>query len=361
MTFEIRPLGKDNVPAEISLLELAFDEEKALLPTQTSMMHKYYENPVSIDAIAFGAFDGERLVGMDMYMPAWYTCNGIRMLGVQTCDSAVDPDYQRRGIFSQITKTAEAFFAEHGVDFFFGCPNSNSYPTYKKRGWTEAAHCKYAHIPLRITGIAEEKMQRRIPSFFDGVYWALCFPLRIRAKRNHALRIEESGTGDPAIFCSNVGESISFEMDAKTIQWKCEGESFHFYSVFAKETPLARFIIKKTSIAAVVIAHDFFTKDRKTQIEAISLLANTARNQGYAVLSFWTGLGTEDMRAFVRAGAIKYDHYKKGLPYMIKVLTTDRQKTALLQDTSRWRPLRIELDTVIDNFDTTQYARHFFR
>lgn len=104
--------------------------------TRDTWEYKHYKNPFQPSGI-FGAFDGDRLVGMNAFMPMQYT-DGNRVYNiVQSCESAVDPEYRRRGIFSGIILTAEKFYMMEGFDYFIGFPNpENSYGGFLKIGWT---------------------------------------------------------------------------------------------------------------------------------------------------------------------------------------------------------------------------------
>jgi hypothetical protein len=54
---------------------------------------------------------------------------------VRAVDTATHPDYQRRGIFSQLTRVALEELAAEGVDLVFNTPNDRSGPGYLKLGW----------------------------------------------------------------------------------------------------------------------------------------------------------------------------------------------------------------------------------
>jgi len=360
---EIREVGIGYLQSEISLIKLAFNETDALCPTHESMRHKYDDNPANVGAMAFGAFDQDRLAGLCMYMPAWYQFGNMKLFGVQACDAAVDPEYQRRGLFTQITEAAELYYSNHDVDFFLACPTLtvHSYPAFKRRGLVEVAHCKYAHIPLNISMVVEEKFSVKLPQFIDDVCWAMRLRLLRRAKRNKQLRIEKDRASFLTVSGDYSDERIRLDIGQDVLNWRCSGDKFFYYTIFEGKRAIAQFIVKKIGVVAVVIEHCFFIETVKKRLEAVSLLAKEARVGGFGVLSFWTALGTPDMETFVRAGAIKYDNSKHGIPYMVKVLTEDPEKAAVLNNLALWQPMRIELDTVIDNFDTTKYERHFFR
>ena len=57
---------------------------------------------------------------------------------VRTVDTATDPDYQGRGIFTKLTMHALDEMRADDVDFVFNTPNDQSRPGYLKMGWQVA-------------------------------------------------------------------------------------------------------------------------------------------------------------------------------------------------------------------------------
>ncbi len=84
---------------------------------------------------AWVACDGARLAGYRALM-RWEFSGGDRVLHtVRAVDTATDPDYQGRGIFTRLTLHAIDELAQEGVDFVFNTPNDQSRPGYLKMGW----------------------------------------------------------------------------------------------------------------------------------------------------------------------------------------------------------------------------------
>ena len=54
---------------------------------------------------------------------------------VRAVDTATDPDYQGRGLFTRLTLQAIDELRAEGVDFVFNTPNDQSRPGYLKMGW----------------------------------------------------------------------------------------------------------------------------------------------------------------------------------------------------------------------------------
>ena len=65
-------------------------------------------------------------------------------------DTATHPDFQRRGIFRNLTTTALDELAASGVDFIFNTPNDKSRPGYLQLGWEDVGRLA---TTVRPTGI----------------------------------------------------------------------------------------------------------------------------------------------------------------------------------------------------------------
>ncbi len=84
---------------------------------------------------AWVAVDGDRLAGFRALM-RWEFVDEDRVVrAVRAVDTATHPDYQGRGIFTQLTLHAVEELRAEGVDFVFNTPNDQSRPGYLKMGW----------------------------------------------------------------------------------------------------------------------------------------------------------------------------------------------------------------------------------
>lgn len=63
--------------------------------------------------------------------------DGQRLSAVRAVDTATDPDWRGRGVFSALTTGALPDLGDDGVDFVFNTPNDKSMPGYLKMGWSK--------------------------------------------------------------------------------------------------------------------------------------------------------------------------------------------------------------------------------
>ena len=81
------------------------------------------------------AVDGDRIAGVRAFMRWEFVRGGHVVRAVRAVDTATDPDYQGKGLFTALTKHGLGALREEGVDFVFNTPNSKSRPGYLKMGW----------------------------------------------------------------------------------------------------------------------------------------------------------------------------------------------------------------------------------
>jgi GNAT superfamily N-acetyltransferase len=96
---------------------------------------KHFENPFG-DSPMWTATSNGRVVGFRAFL-RWQFTNrdGVDLRAVRAVDTATDPDFQGRGIFTRLTLHGVDELADEGVEAVFNTPNSKSRPGYLKMGW----------------------------------------------------------------------------------------------------------------------------------------------------------------------------------------------------------------------------------
>jgi hypothetical protein len=98
--------------------------------------------------IFIGAYDGEKLIGMNGFMPAIYIKDSLKFKAAQSCESAVHHDYRGQGIFVKLISEGHKVLKKNNYDFVFGYPNNNSLPGFEKVGWKKVGKLYHQSIPL---------------------------------------------------------------------------------------------------------------------------------------------------------------------------------------------------------------------
>ena len=116
---------------------------------------KHVQNPFGASPMWVAESEG-RVVGFRTFL-RWELVHpdGATLRAVRAVDTATDPDFQGRGIFTRLTLEAIDELTAEGVDLVFNTPNEKSRPGYLKMGWREVgppargATSRELAIPLR--------------------------------------------------------------------------------------------------------------------------------------------------------------------------------------------------------------------
>jgi len=108
---------------------------------------KHVENPFGTSP-AWVATAAGRIVGFRSFM-RWDLVSGSNPVrAVRAVDTATDPAWQRRGIFSSLTTAGLTELRAEGTELVFNTPNDKSRPGYLKLGWREVGQVPVAIRPI---------------------------------------------------------------------------------------------------------------------------------------------------------------------------------------------------------------------
>lgn len=133
-TLKFRPLEDDDAPAVLDLLTAALAGGPTGERSQAFLDWKHRDNPFGRSPGMVAVHD-ERIVGVRLFL-RWELRSGDRTLrAVRAVDTATHPDYQRQGIFKQLTLRMLDELDRQGLDLVFNTPNADSRPGYLRMGW----------------------------------------------------------------------------------------------------------------------------------------------------------------------------------------------------------------------------------
>jgi hypothetical protein len=126
LNFEVRRLNVDDPIVQRDALAL----HKKVFPDpdgERQVQHNMSDAPEG--TAFFGAFDGDRLIGVNGFIRHSIVYRHRKMATFQSCSTATDPNYRGRGIFSGIVKHAQNALASE-CPFLIGFPNEVSEPIF---------------------------------------------------------------------------------------------------------------------------------------------------------------------------------------------------------------------------------------
>ncbi|HEY7107405.1 MAG TPA: GNAT family N-acetyltransferase [Acidimicrobiia bacterium] len=143
----VRRASIDDFPGIVELARRALgwsDDDAAFLSW------KHLDNPYGVSPM-WVALDGARIAGFRTFMRWEFRFPGGDVVrAVRAVDTATDPDYQGRGIFTRLTLQGIDELAAEGVKLVFNTPNDKSLPGYLKMGWAELGRLPAAVMPTRL-------------------------------------------------------------------------------------------------------------------------------------------------------------------------------------------------------------------
>lgn len=103
---------------------------------------KFRDNPFGQAILACAEEDGE-IVGCVAYGFQDFKKNGRTLKVVMSFETFVHPNFQGRGLFTNLIKFAEVTIKEQNVDLMLNFPNSNSLRGFLKSDWKQIESPKY--------------------------------------------------------------------------------------------------------------------------------------------------------------------------------------------------------------------------
>lgn len=140
--------------------------EKCLTPkTREWLEWKYLKNPLNMDGkpFIFCAKYGDKIVGIRSFILTEVLLNnGASFIAGQACDTAVDPEFQGKGIFAQMNQTAIREAKNKGIKLILSFPNFKSQPGNLKMGFKIVSLFDEAFLFCDFQNLVRNKCRKRL-------------------------------------------------------------------------------------------------------------------------------------------------------------------------------------------------------
>lgn len=207
-SLEIREANAADVPAVLSLLRSAMDrggDDRF----ERLFRWKHLDNVFGISP-AWVATDGDAVVAARYLMRWEWRHGGDRLRAVRAVDTATDPGYQGRGLFTRLTRHALSELAS-GTDFVFNTPNDQSRPGYLKMGWVVVGRLRPSIVPCSVAGLGRA-LRARVPA----AHWSL----ESRAGVSAAEALADTATIDGLLEASPATGHLETARDVEFLRWR---------------------------------------------------------------------------------------------------------------------------------------------
>lgn len=130
---EIRqtPFDTEHELEQLVELQNIVYKERGLHFTCDTFRFWYLNNPLG-RVLAFGAFDGDKMVAHYACIPIQMMIAGTNTNGILSMAVVTHPDYRGRGLFRTLAAATYDLAKQKGYDFVVGVANANSFPGFMK-------------------------------------------------------------------------------------------------------------------------------------------------------------------------------------------------------------------------------------
>lgn len=216
---QIRPAVPDDLPQILSVLQSSLgwvpDEQYAAF-----YRWKHHDNPFG-ESPAWVAVDGERVVGLRIWLRWRFVEAGRRWDAVRAVDTATHPDYQGRGIFRMLTTTSLEVLQAAGVAHVFNTPNEQSRPGYLKMGWQQVGKLPVG-VRFRSPVTAVSALRARVPA----AKWSL--PTEVADPADEVLADDEEVA---PLIAALPDTRIRTDLDVEVLRWRYGFAPLHYRGI----------------------------------------------------------------------------------------------------------------------------------
>lgn len=116
---------------------------------------KHEQNPFGVSPAWVAESDSGQIVGLRVFLRWRFLDGSTPIVAVRAVDTATDPEWQGRGIFTRLTRGALPDLRDDGIDAVFNTPNDKSRPGYLKMGWSVVGR-----VPVSVRVSSPGSLQR---------------------------------------------------------------------------------------------------------------------------------------------------------------------------------------------------------
>jgi len=142
---QIREATELDIPEILEVLKASLGETSSK-KTEAVWRYKHIENPFGKSLILV-AVENDTIIGVRALMRWKWQLGKQVFSALRAVDTATHPEHQGKGVFKKLTLKAIEIAKEHGDDFIFNTPNTQSLPGYLKMGWEEVDKLKIRIVP----------------------------------------------------------------------------------------------------------------------------------------------------------------------------------------------------------------------
>ncbi len=333
-----------------------FNETFNMNATPNSWRRKHLNNPLGDGKHiqVFAAFCDGELAGINGFVPMEYTYKGETYRVIQSCDTAVDPKFRGKGVFTRIINAAEDYYRSQGYTALVGFPNNNSYHGFIKMKWQDVHHTMKYFLPCDVKNVGKIMLNRNLPGFLDPLA-SIWFHIHngYISERNSMYKLKVIDHIKVEEFNHFLNDDkIHINMSQEYLDWKLSAPH-KWFRVFVKDRLVcsvlsSEFSISETIRRANILGVSRCDGSKKEFRKAFAIVLDKMRRE-YNILSVWESRDEDINKVFLQTGFIMNFTEKKGSPFIVKPLVENEKVVDSLLDSKLWEPVFIEADYVLDH------------
>ena len=160
-----------------------------------------------------------RIAGFRTFLRWEFATAGTILRTVRAVDTATDPDFQGRGIFTTLTLAAIEELRADGVDFVFNTPNDQSRPGYLKMGWRVVGRLPIALRPTGPAGLLRIA-RARTPAARGAVPTTAGTPA--------TTVLADRGLAEALLAHTPAGDGLTTHRTPEYLRWRYGLETLHY-------------------------------------------------------------------------------------------------------------------------------------
>jgi GNAT superfamily N-acetyltransferase len=259
----VREATDDDLPQVLELLQSSLgwvpDEQYAAF-----YRWKHHDNPFGRSP-AWVALDGDRIVGLRVWLRWRFRRAGRTWEAVRAVDTATHPEYQGRGIFRLLTTSSLEVLREQGVAHVFNTPNERSRPGYLKMGWVDVGKLPTA-VRFRSPVAAAKALKARVPA--DK--WSL--PTEVGTPAFEVLADDHRLLD---LLGSLPDDRIRTDLDADVLRWRYGFAPLH-YRGLSVDGAVGLFRLRRRGPAVECVVGHLLAPDDRRRDRLLSQIASVS-------------------------------------------------------------------------------------
>jgi GNAT superfamily N-acetyltransferase len=259
----VREATDEDLPQILALLQSSLgwvpDEQYAAFYTW-----KHHANPFGRSP-AWIAVDGDRIVGLRVWLRWRFVERERRWEAVRAVDTATHPEYQGRGIFRRLTTSSLDVLRQRGVAHVFNTPNEQSRPGYLKMGWEQVGTLPIG-VRFRSPVAAARAVRARVPA--DK--WSL--PTEAGEPATVALR---DGQRVAELLARLPDDRIRTDLDVDVLRWRYGFGPLHYRAVH-NDDGIGLFRLRRRGPATECVVGHVLSADAAATRRLVRRIARTS-------------------------------------------------------------------------------------